>query len=662
MSTKPFRPSLPSIKSSYYGDAGQLKYKEVLEDYLAPNSRKLPMYKDKPGYDSNGRRKKDAYGAKIGTLALFAIVILWLTGVLPLPGLGASSAGWNSETYKWRARKEAVRQAFVKSWDYYAEHAWGMDEFHPVSQTSKNLGCARNDGSTCPPTGWIIVDALDTAMMMNLTSKVAQAREWISTSLDFSKVDSEMNTFETTIRVLGGLLSAHYLSTNFPNLAPLSEDDTGAKGEDLYIEKAVDLSERLLGAFDTPTGIPLSSCILNTSMGVGSHADGGAASTAEATTLQLEMKYLAKLTGEPLYWEKAEQVMAAVDANRPEGGLVPIFVDTETGKFRGSNIRYGSRGDSYYEYLLKQYLQTGSRERIYLDMWDETIEGMKEHLITWSEHANLTILAERQSGLSQPLTAKVDHLLCFLPGTIVLGLTEGNTLQQARQSPAWGRKQDEDFALAEELMKTCYGMYLVTPTGLAAEITYFNINDPPQRWNSSDPDWKMLRSSPIDATLPPQDWRKDYDIHSSDVHNLQRPETIESLFYMWRLTGDVKYREWGWKIFQSFMTHTAIYDEAGKVVGYSSINNVNVLHDRTSKDRLLVGKSVGRDNMEGFWLAETLKYLYLLFEDEVSPWNDLEKVVFNTEAHPFPRFDIGTDGKTWKTGWQRKERVMAEHV
>lgn len=663
MANKPFRPSLPSIKSSYYGDAGHINYKEVIEDYLAPNSRQLPMYKDKPGYGANGRRKGENRGAKAGTLALFAIIILWLTGLLPLPGFPEISAGQNSDAYKWRSRKEAVRQAFITSWDYYAEHAWGMDEFHPVSLSSRNMGCARNDGSTCPPTGWIIVDALDTAMMMNLTSRVARAREWISTSLDFSKVDSEMNTFETTIRIVGGLLSAHYLSTNFPNLAPLSEDDVGAKGEDLYIEKAVDLSERLLGAFDTPTGIPLSSCILNTSVGIASHADGGAASTAEATTLQLELKYLAKLTGEPLYWEKAEQVMAAVDANRHEGGLVPIFVDPETGKFRGENIRLGSRGDSYYEYLLKQYLQTGSRENIYLEMWDETLEGVKEHLITWSEHANLTVLAERQSGLHQALTPKVDHLLCFLPGTIVLGLTEGKTLQQARQQQGstWSEKQEENLILAEELMKTCLGMYLVTPTGLAPEITYFNVEDPPRRWNFTDPKWTMPRSLPMDATLPPQDWRKDYDIHSNDVHNLQRPETIESLFYMWRFTGDVQYREWGWKIFESFMSHTAIYDEAGKVVGYSSISNVNVLHDGTSKDRLQVGKSAGRDNMEGFWLAETLKYLYLLFEEEVSPWNDLEKVVFNTEAHPFPRFDIGTDGKTWKTGWQRKERVAIEH-
>ncbi|KAK5942946.1 mannosyl-oligosaccharide alpha-1,2-mannosidase [Knufia obscura] len=648
--SKTFRPSLPTIASSYYANPDHGSIKEKLGDFLHPDSNNLPMYKDKPNFPPGKRKATNAN--KAGVAILFFVGLLWLTGMLPFPD--SSSTGWTSETKKWASRRETVRQAFITSWDHYAEHAWGMDEFHPVSQTSKNMGCAVQHDS-CPPTGWIIVDALDTAMMMNLTSRVAKAREWISTSLDFSKVDSEMSTFETTIRVLGGLLSAHWLSTSFPSLAPLKDDDVGAKGEDLYIEKAVDLADRLLGAFDTETGIPLSSCILNTSVGVGSKGDMGSASTAEATTLQLELKYVAKLTGEPFYWEKAERVMEAVDAPRHEGGLVPIFIDPKTGAFRGENIRVGSRGDSYYEYLIKQYLQTGSREQVYLDMWDESLEGMKKHLITWSENANLTVLAERQNGLDQGLTGKMDHLVCFLPGTIALGVTHGKTVAQAKAAmgSAWGKGQDEDMILAEELMKTCYGMYAVTPTGLAPEIAYFNVDTPPRQWNSSDPDWKMPRSSAFDP-LPTAPWRDDYDIHSNDVHNLQRPETIESLFYMWRITQDTKYREWGWEIFQSFLKHTAIYNDAGKVVGYTSIKDVN--HHHTGNNKILAGSNVSRDNMEGFWLAETLKYFYLLFEDQVSEWNDLEKVVINTEAHFLPRFDIGAEGKVWKTGWERKER------
>lgn len=652
MSKKPFRPSLPTIQSSYYHNAPQHGgIKEKLGDLLGHESNTLPMYKDKP----NPPGKKAMNGNKIGAAIMLVMFMLWILGIIRVPDSFKPEV--HSESRRWAARKDAVRQAFVTSWDYYAEHAWGMDEFHPVSQTSKNLGCQKMSDS-CPPTGWIIVDGLDTAMIMNLTSRVAKAREWIKTSLDFSKADSELSTFETTIRVLGGLLSAHYLSVSFPDLAPQQDDDLGAKGEDLYIEKATDLADRLLGAFDTPTGIPLSSCILNSSSGVGSHGDGGAASTAEATTLQLEMKYVSKLTGEPLYWDRAELVMSAVDAHRAEGGLVPIFISPQSGEFRGQNIRLGSRGDSYYEYLIKQYLQTGSREDIYLDMWEESLKGMKEHLITWSANNNFTIVAERQQGLKDPITAKMDHLVCFLPGTIALGITGGKTVKEAKlaMGDAWGKKQEDDLILAEELMKTCWGMYLVTPTGLAPEISYFNLTNPAQAWNFDDPDWQMPRSGPLRYQAN-ADWRMDYEIHAQDVHNLQRPETIESLFYMWRITEEPIYREWGWRIFQSFMKHTAIYDTAGEVVGYSSIASINsVVSPGSNNKPLVVGANVVRDNMEGFWLSETLKYLYLLFEDEVSDWNNLEKIVFNTEAHILPRFDIGTEGKVWKTGWTRKEK------
>lgn len=195
--------------------------------------------------------------------------------------------------------------------------------------------------------GWIIVDSLDTMILMNLTSQVRHARQWISTSLRYDQ-DHDVSTFETTIRMLGGLLSAHHLSTQYPTLAPVEDDDVGAAGEDMYIEKATDLAERLLGAFESPSGIPYASVNLNKSEGIGSHADGGASSTAEATSVQLEFKYLAKLTGEAEYWRVVEKVMQVVDDQKVRDGLVPIYIHPRDGQFQGQNVRLGSRGDSYY--------------------------------------------------------------------------------------------------------------------------------------------------------------------------------------------------------------------------------------------------------------------------------------------------------------------------
>jgi mannosyl-oligosaccharide alpha-1,2-mannosidase len=172
----------------------------------------------------------------------------------------------------------------------------------------------------------------------------------------------------------------------------------------------------------------------------------------------------------------------------------------------------------------------------------------------------------------------------------------------------------------------------------------------PDHQPSSTPDF-----SSVVKGLENTAWTEDFVVKPADTHNLQRPETVESLFYMWRITGDEMYRRWGWEIFEAFVKHTAVEGDGG----FSSIQNVN--------SEGLVGT---RDNMESFWpvrspnpffpfrfsltsntQAETLKYLYLLFgPDDILP---LDKVVFNTEAHPFPRFELG---KNFFTGWKRKPR------
>jgi len=107
-------------------------------------------------------------------------------------------------------------------------------------------------------------------------------------------------------------------------------------------------------------------------------------------------------------------------------------------------------------------------------MWDETLAGVNKHLLTYTKHEGLTILGERPNGLENPTFPKMDHLVCFMPGTIALGATSGKTLNEAKKSPSWGKKQEDEMSLARELMKTCWGMYKVTKTGLAPEIAHFH--------------------------------------------------------------------------------------------------------------------------------------------------------------------------------------------
>ncbi|KAF1950426.1 mannosyl-oligosaccharide 1,2-alpha-mannosidase [Byssothecium circinans] len=618
-------------------DDAQRRFEDNVWSKFTGNEKGLPMYKDKPagsGYGHGVRREARRWCGGKRRIALIVGALLgvfwwlgWFGGVEVSKGgsegwgKGLKDLGRGAEKGKkvdWEKRRESVRDAFLLSWKGYEEHGWGYDEYHPVSRTGRYM--AEPNGL-----GWIIVDALDTLMIMNLTKELKHAREWVSTTLNYDK-DQDVNTFETTIRMLGGLLSAHYLQDTLPGLKP-----ENANEEDLFLEKAVDLADRLSGAYESPSGIPWASVILKTGEGKSSHADGGASSTAEAATLQLEMKYLAFLTGESHYWEKAEKVMQVIDDNGVKDGLVPIFIYADKGTFRGDEIRLGSRGDSYYEYLIKQYFQTDKQEPVYLDMWEESLKGVKKHLLTYSKGYQFTVLAERPNGLGGRLHPKVDHLVCFMPGTIALAVTGGLTVSSARKLPSWTKQKEEDLILARELTKTCMGMYRSTTTGLAPEIAHFELDDPPKMYTD-----KILHSQSEMEDTEGAEWKKDFIVKPADAHNLQRPETVESLFYLWRITGDEMYRHWGWEMFEAFVKWSMV--ESGG--GFSSVADV------------MVKPPVLRDNMESFWLAETLKYFYLLFSPtDLLP---LDQIVLNTEAHPLPRFDPSK--KRFKTGWTRIPR------
>ncbi|SPO00892.1 related to alpha-mannosidase MNS1 [Cephalotrichum gorgonifer] len=590
----------------------------------------LPMYKDKPYTYAASRRMRPLWRRKrvVGFLGgLLLLVVMYFNGAFQVDKRGGKQSVWSIKGFTdslpdgrvdWNGRRQQVVAAFERSWDAYERHAWGKDQFFPISKGGKQM--------TPKGMGWIIIDSLDTMMLMNLTSQLSHAREWLDKSLTWDQ-DQDVNTFETTIRMLGGLLSAHYLSTEFPDLAPVPPD---APGEDLYLEKAKDLADRLIAAFESPSGIPYASVNIGTREGLPSHSDGGASSTAEAATLQLEFKYLAKLTGEKDYWDKVEKVMQVIDDNGVQDGLVPIYLYPADGKFRGRNVRLGSRGDSYYEYLIKQYLQTNGAEPIYKELWTEALAGVRKHLVTYTETSGFTIIGERPDGLEAPLSPKMDHLVCFLPGSIALAATGGLTLAEARKLPTWTARDEADMRLAEELTHTCWATYKYMATGLAAEITHFNVPSPSPPEGAEHP----TPPSVLKADDHEAEWRKDFVVKRGDSHNIQRPETVESLFHMWRITKDVKYRQWGWEMFNSFLQYTAVEGS-----GYTSLSNANTVPPEL------------RDNMESFWLAETLKYFYLLFSpDDVLP---LDKIVLNTEAHPFPRFDMGS---LFSTGWQRKPR------
>lgn len=181
------------------------------------------------------------------------------------------------------------------------------------------------------------------------------------------------------------------------------------------------------------------------------------ASTSEATTLQLEFKYLTYLTGNVSYWNAAQEIFQVLLREpRPEG-LVPIYIDQSTGTFTGTNIRLGSRGDSYYEYLAKQWLQTGETEKTYKKEWETAVLGIRKHLLGISSPNGLLYVGERANGLQGPLSPKMDHLVCFLPGTLAIAATRGRRVTPKLKLST---RERMDLDLAEELLKGAFIVHL----------------------------------------------------------------------------------------------------------------------------------------------------------------------------------------------------------
>ncbi|KAH9716174.1 Mannosyl-oligosaccharide 1,2-alpha-mannosidase MNS1 [Citrus sinensis] len=436
-------------------------------------------------------------------------------------------------------RKQKVKDAMIHAWSSYEKYAWGQDELQP--QTKNGVNSFGGLGAT-------LIDALDTLYIMDLDEQFQRAREWVASSLDFNK-SYDASVFETTIRVVGGLLSAYDLS-----------------GDKVFLEKARDIADRLLPAWNTRTGIPYN--VINLAHGNPHNPSwtGGESILADSGTEQLELIALSQRTGDPKYRQKAEKVIVELNKTFPADGLLPIYISPDRGTPSYSTITFGAMGDSFYEYLLKVWIQGNKTSAVkpYRDMWETSMKGLLS-LVRKSTPSSFTYVCEKNGD---SLIDKMDELACFAPGMIALG------------SSGYGPGDSEKFlSLAEELAWTCYNFYQSTPTKLAGENYFF---------------------------------RDGQDMSVGTSWNILRPETVESLFYLWRLTGNKTYKEWGWNIFQAFEKNSRIES------GYVGLKDVNT----GDKDNM----------MQSFFLAETLKYLYLLF----SPTTviSLDEWVFNTEAHP----------------------------
>lgn len=402
--------------------------------------------------------------------------------------------------------------------------------------------------------GLTMIDSLDTLMLMNMQEEFLEARNYIFDHVSF---DQEMvcSMFELNIRIVGGLLSAFALC-----------------GDGRFISKAFDMANRFLAQFENV--FPENNVNLMKRL---SMSDAQVRATpmpditerlvniAQVGTMSLEFGYLFHVLTDPIYKDRAENIVKALNQLETTiPGLMPIILKPVDKKQDDTQYTLGGMADSYYEYLLKYWLLTNKKDSLHLEMYKKSVQAIKENLIVTRNRRKFII---SKKGTTEIMV--MEHLACFAPGMLALG--------------AYHMGDDDTLQLAAELTDTCYQMYHKQISGVSPEKVQIPSLEP----------------------VP------------GEAHYLLRPETIESIFILWRITKDPKYRRWGYEIALNIEKHCKV--PSGGYAGMADVNGPgNAFNDR----------------QESFFMAESLKYLFLLFgPDEILP---LDKWVFNTEGHPLP--------------------------
>ncbi|KAG6009895.1 hypothetical protein E4U21_000997 [Claviceps maximensis] len=479
------------------------------------------------------------------------------------------------QTVETKKRQRAVRDAFKRSYNAYRTYAWMKDELKPVSAGFKN-----------PFGGWAatLVDALDTLWIMDMRDEFREAAKAVST-IDWSDTgDGAANLFETTIRHLGGLLSAYDLS-----------------GDKALLSKAVELGEMLYHGFDTPNNLP--GFWLNYKEAkAGKLVAGTSDPSASPASLCLEFTRLSQITGDSKYYDATDRVTRFLERTQNDThlpGMWPIAIDFRNEAVHDTRFTLGALADSLYEYLPKMHALLGGVDPKYQQLYRTAMNTVTQKLLfrpMLPDERDVLFTGDWHvsSSVSRQFVPESQHLTCFTGGMFGLG----------------GRLLDipQHVSIGERLARGCAWAYSAFPTGIMPEIFRLIPCDDMTSCPWDESTWKQAG----DKSLP-----KGF-ANARDPQYQLRPEAIESLFVLYRITGKTELQDMAWDMFQAILASTETKH------AYSAISDV------TTK-----GKTKKVDSMESFWLAETLKYFYLIF----SPPEliSLDDYVLNTEAHPLKR-------------------------
>eukprot|EP00550_Attheya_septentrionalis_P000787 CAMPEP_0198289810 /NCGR_PEP_ID=MMETSP1449-20131203/7879_1 /TAXON_ID=420275 /ORGANISM="Attheya septentrionalis, Strain CCMP2084" /LENGTH=458 /DNA_ID=CAMNT_0043988203 /DNA_START=261 /DNA_END=1635 /DNA_ORIENTATION=+ len=401
-----------------------------------------------------------------------------------------------------------------------------------------------------------------------------------------------IKTFEYSICIVGGLLGA-FAMTGDVRLLSRAKDAADAILQSPFASKSHDPSSMYDVLYPIRGGnllYKVYSRIYQWGRDVFTNEQHQYNSLAGIGSFSLEFSFLSQTLGLDKYRQVADRIFQHVASYQRKDGTVPNHWNVMTGEPATSNGGLGSGSDSFVEYLLKVPLLScetdnddlltltcGQEHPVLQDMLalhDKIVRGplYSKHVVRKGSDASITYPTDN---------SRYHQLLCFLPGLVALGVSANKDVNG-----------EDEFALAEALVQGCHDMYTQTTTGLGPEEIH------------------IYRAGPDQIS-----------IFEGNRSYLLRPEYIESLFIMYRLTGKEEYQEMGWEVFESLelycktdLDYTGFKDVYGPEGG-------------------------GRvDDMPSYFIAEILKYLLLLFgPDDFLLLNDF---VFTTGAHPMRRTKV----------------------
>lgn len=483
-------------------------------------------------------------------------------------------------------RLAAVKESFQHSWKGYKEHAWMKDELSPIDG-----GAIQSFG------GWAatLVDTLDTLWIMEMQDDFDEAVNAVK-DIDFNTTSEEiLNIFETTIRYLGGFLGAYDLTGGtYPVL----------------LQKAVEVGDLLYCAFDTPNRMPATRWRWKETFEGKDQKAGESTLIAEIGSLTLEFTRLSQLTGDLKYFDAIQRIMNEFDTKQSLTklpGLWPTITNAKIMSFVHSGFTLGGMADSLYEYLPKQHILLGGLGDQMKKMYEYSITSAMNHIFFQPMVPDSRdILFSGAAGVDDETKhitteAKGQHLGCYAGGMVGIG--------------AKIFEHPEHMNMARKLVDGCIWAYDSMPSGIMPEVFTMVACDMNSECEWDENRWReaVLKETKsrekqdgepeftndadlLNYTIAQRHLKPGY-VEINDGRYLLRPEAIESVFIHYRLTGEKDLPEAAWRMFQAIEKHTRTE------FANAMINDVTVSF--TEK----------QNKMESFWLAETLKYFYLIFSE-----------------------------------------------